>query len=416
MTTTMISKFEAARKRFQHSFKKGIIPVDGRQFIPDEIAVAMVQELIELGLPKDALIGVYDAFLILSTHLKEAGYTNIVLLENTHKNLTPSQQKYYDKVKTVCEKSGIKYYVPPMNNYNRCDMKFDAILANPPYQSSNGPGSQRGSGTNPLWWEITKISFNLLKENGILSFITPSNIVSGGDTFTKVFLGAERQHDLNMVDFNAANSFNVGIPICRWRATNKFTPDNNVIITDGRILDTTDTLKISADSKLDEILTTLFNSDVPKFNFNVENCYDYRPVAKLCKAQGLPEKYAKDLTLSQDDEHIYPINVNGKVKYSRVKWKNSGTWKVMLPQLQKPAQIVVDDVMVAAPSTFAMVVDSKEDGDKVKANLESPEYQWILEMTRVSGRITRIVSMFPNAPIEEVLTADQLSYIKSQLS
>ena len=83
---------------------------------------------------------------------------------------------------------------------------------------------------------------------------------------------------------------------------------------------------------------------------------------------------------------------------------------------QKPAQIVVDDVMVAAPSTFAMVVDSKEDGDKVKANLESPEYQWILEMTRVSGRITRIVSMFPNAPIEEVLTADQLSYIKSQLS
>ena len=130
----------------------------------------------------------------------------------------------------------------------------------------------------------------------------------------------------------------------------------------------------------------------------------------------MPEDYAKDLTTIQDDDHIYPINVNGKIKYSRVKWKNSGKWKVMLPQLQKPAQIVVDDVMVAAPSTFSMVVDSKEEGDKVKENLESPEYQWILEVIRVSGRITGIVSMFPNAPIDEVLTDDQISYIQSQFS
>jgi len=411
-----ISKYEAARINFRDRFSKGFKPTDSRQPIPDKLALQMVQELEDLDVPTDALIGVYDAFMILSTHLKEAGYTNLVLLENKHKNLTPFQKEYYNTVKQVCENSNIKYYVPPMNNYNRCNMKFDVIIGNPPYQSSNGPGSQRGSATNPLWWQITKTSLNLLKKNGILSFVTPTNIVNGGDIFTKVFLGADRQYDMNKVDFSAADSFDVGVPICRWISTNKFTPDNNVTINDGRILDTTKTLKISADSRIDDILTTLFNSDSPKFNFNVEKCYDYRPVAKLCKAQGLPEEYAKDLTTTHDDDHIYPINVNGKIKYSRVKWKNSGKWKVMLPQLQKPAQIVVDDVMVAAPSTFSMVVDSKEEGDKVKENLESPEYQWILEMIRVSGRITGIVSMFPNAPIDEVLTDDQLSYIQSQFS
>jgi len=130
MTSVAINPYQAARIKFRDSFKKGIKPVDGRQPIPDEVAVAMIQEL---DLPKDALIGVFDAFLILSTHLKEAGYTNIVLLENVHKDLTPLQEKYYDKVKTVCEKSDIKYYVPPMNNYNRCDMKFDVVIGNPPY-------------------------------------------------------------------------------------------------------------------------------------------------------------------------------------------------------------------------------------------------------------------------------------------
>ena len=133
MTVSLQSNpYLRARTKFRDDFyKKGIKPVDGRQPIPDEIALAMIQEL---DVDKDALIGVYDAFLILSTHLKEQGFTNIVVLENVHKNLTPSQEKYYDSVKSVCDNSGIKYYVPPMNNYNRCDMKFDVILGNPPYK------------------------------------------------------------------------------------------------------------------------------------------------------------------------------------------------------------------------------------------------------------------------------------------
>jgi len=153
---------------------------------------------------------------------------------------------------------------------------------------------------------------------------------------------------------------------------------------------------------------------VNKFNFNTEKRYDFQNVEKHLKKNAQPEDWAK-LVLTQDETFKYPVNVNGKIKYSRVKWKNSGTWRVFFPQLQKPTQITVDDVAEAAPSTFTMVVDSEEEGNRIKAILDDPRYQWVIEQTRVSGRVTAVISKLPNTPIEEVLSSDQLSYIESQL-
>ena len=409
------SKYEVARYSFRKNFSEGIKPVDGRQPIPDELALQMIQELEDLGVTKDSLIGVHDAFLILTTHLIEAGYRNIVVLESYHGSLTEAQEKYYNSIKSVCGNSGIKYYVPPSNNYSRCDMRFDVIIGNPPYQSSNGGGDKRGSGTNPLWWQITKTSLNLLKKDGILSFITPTNIVNGGDSFTKIFLGNERKYDLTKVDFTAADSFKVGIPICRWVASNKLTKDNNVVVTDGRILDTSDTFKISLNKTLDEILEKMFSYEGEKLVFNTENRYDFQNIQRYLEKQNLPKEWAKDLTVTPDDEHQYPVNINGKIKYSRIKWKNNGIWRVFYPQLQQPTKITVDNVAEAGPSTFTMVFDNEQDARRTCEYLTSPIYQWVIDQTRVSGRVTRIISSFPNAPIESVLSPEQISYIQSHL-
>ena len=150
------TKYDALREVFRKNFREGIKPVDGRQPIPDEVAITMIQEL---DVPKDSVIGVFDSFLILTTHLKEQGFTNIVVLESVHTGLTSLQEKYYNTVKNVCDNSdAITYYVPPMNNYNRCDMNFDVVIGNPPYSDRSSDSSNNKSLDSVFFSKAVEIS------------------------------------------------------------------------------------------------------------------------------------------------------------------------------------------------------------------------------------------------------------------
>jgi hypothetical protein len=199
MTATLTkqsSPQQKAREVFKQKFNEGIRPVDDRLPISDELAVAMIQEL---DIPKDALIGVIDAFLILSTHLKEAGYTNLVLLESSHQNLTSSQEKYYNSVRETCKNSGIEY----CNNWKECDMKFDVVIGNPPYQSGDKIG--RG-GSKKLWKEFLEIA---ISNSDYVSLIVPPTVLAPS-TFGDI------NKRVSLISFNINHHFpGVGSDFCR---------------------------------------------------------------------------------------------------------------------------------------------------------------------------------------------------------
>lgn len=413
MTAAMISKFEAARIKFRDSFSKGIKPVDVRQPIPDEIATAMIQEL---DVPKDALIGVFDAFLILSTHLKEKGFTNIVLLENDHRGLTSAQEQYYNKVKVVCENSGIKYYVPPMNNYNRCDMKFDVIIGNPPYQNDKESGNKRGSGYKALWYEFSKKSINMLKDGGIISFITPESAFSGSDKFTSLLSGKDTKVDLDYVEFNLKSQFKgIHQDICRWIARKSYTLGYLTEV-NGQRIDVKNVFKVYKDSTVQNIINTLTSYDGDKLSFSVSGQYNFAGVRSFLKKNGQDLELAKDFTDQPTDSHQYKLIDNGKVKYTSVKYGSDyNKPRVFVSRMKKPYVVNVDDAAYNTESTLVMYFDTIEEAQKVADILNSDIARKIIMIMFSNGRVSGgDISQLPSIPFEEVLTAEQLSYIQSQ--
>jgi site-specific DNA-methyltransferase (adenine-specific) len=57
------------------------------------------------------------------------------------------------------------------------NMKFDVVVGNPPFQSTDASGDRKSMSTN-LWSKFTLKAFDLVKENGVIAFITPASWAS----------------------------------------------------------------------------------------------------------------------------------------------------------------------------------------------------------------------------------------------
>ena len=352
-------------------------------------------------------------------HAKEPGAEVLEEIEkiNKYSRLTvvanlPGYLEFY-------KKKG--YNVTTLDEFLSIDeqtMNFDYVLVNPPFGNNKDHGTTSGSGNNALWWQITKKNLSLLKpKTGILDCISPSTMVNGADTFTERFIGKTRQYDLKSVDFTVNEQFKVGIPLCHWILNNTKTDNNKINVTGySEQLDSDNTYKIMRDEKINSIFNTLFASSHPKLNFNTKGQYHYDAIKRDLKKKGLPLEWATDLKEVSDEDYCYPVNINGTLKYSRTEGKMNGIWRVFYPQLQDPTAITVDNKAEAGASTFTMVCDSEESANLTKSYLETPVYRWLVDMTRASGRVSPMISSFPNAFVEDILNEDQLSFIHSHIN
>jgi hypothetical protein len=111
-------------------------------------------------------------------------------------------------------------------------MKFDAIVGNPPYQNINSE-----SDAGKLYIDITKKTLELLKDGGIISFLTPETIVRDGRNKFNI----KNISGLSYVNHNVNKYFNVGIKIISWMVNKSYNGNVSVVNKDG----TTDLREIS---------------------------------------------------------------------------------------------------------------------------------------------------------------------------
>ena len=400
MTATLSGPSIADRKqRIREMFK-----AESHRPVPEEL----IQKLI-FGINNESEVLLVVAGCVIALSLIEQGHNpdKIFVAED-------SEGEYTKLTERLSDIYGFHHIRINVNNIPPI-MKFDYIIGNPPYQDKK-EGSRSGSSDSPLWWQITEKSFDLLKENGTICFITPTGIVSGSDKFTSLFLGKNAKYDLQSVNFDANNYFNVGIEICSWIAK-KSKPSHSVAINDGRVIDSSCVNYISVDKNFDDIFKTLVNYTGERLSFNQSNRYDYNAVARELKKSNLPVEWAKELVEHQDDEHPYSVANNNKIKYSRVKWKDYGVWRVFVPQFSSDKDLTfwVDDKMAATGTTWTHRCNSKEEAEKILSYVNTPEYKWIINRLRVSSRITGKIRSLPANSLSKVLSQEQLNYIQSQL-
>ena len=140
-------------------------------------------------------------------------------------------------------------------------MKFDAILGNPPYQNINSE-----SDAGKLYIDITKKSLELLKDDGVISFLTPETIVRDGRNKFNI----KNISGLTYVNHNANEYFNVGIKIISWMVNKSYNGNVNVVNKDGTIdsreisnslMDKTELVGIQIFEKLKQQKSKLFVVD-----------------------------------------------------------------------------------------------------------------------------------------------------------
>lgn len=95
------------------------------------------------------------------------------------------------------------------------NMKFDCVVGNPPYQINSSNSNKRAE---KLWTKFIAKSNELLKENGILSFVTPTSWLSGSKNIRKGSYGVmELFLENNLVYIEKGFTFeNVSIDTHYW--------------------------------------------------------------------------------------------------------------------------------------------------------------------------------------------------------
>ena len=422
MTSTLSGASIADRKRqVRERFK-----IELHKPVPENLIPFFISSI-----NKESDVLLVDAGCVIALSLIEQGHNpdKIFVVENSggeYARLAEKLSEIYEfhHIKLSADK------IPPV-------MKFDYVLANPPFQSEKGGGSLRGSTSAALWFQIVCNSLQLLKSGGELKFITPTPLFSGGDVYRSLFVGSASKYDVVSVNFNTNFYFpKIGTEMCHWCIKNECTTDFLTTVDGIRQVNLKQSYFLTPHQKFDEIVHTLARVSEDKLNFNQNNSYDSRQVKSYLKKfnfdtsnryDNVPVKnfikrnnldVSEKCVVDADEVYKYPVNVNGKIKYGALEWKDVGIWRIFLPWMPPKGRAVyqISKEWSAAPSTLTMKFDNEDDCKSAYEILNTPEYLWIVSQTIKNGRVNpAIINLLPIAPVNEFLSEEQLNYIQSQL-
>jgi len=270
------------------------------------------------------------------------------------------------------------------------DIKFDAIIGNPPYAKILDNG-KRASKNHNLIKDFIELALNLLNSNGYLAYITPDNWMSISDRNTLITRITELQ--IIHLDIHSAKKYfpKVGSSFTYYVIQNNpFYKDINISgVYNGEYYNS------QVKSEVKHYIPLFYNKIVQSI---LSKTIDKDNTKFIIKSSSDLHRYTKKNLISntQDDEFRFKlIHTPTQICYANRPHKFQSNWKVFIPTTTYYSKMFIDECGMTQSILF-LICSSKNEAVKLKNILLHPLFQFIISITRYGNfNNQRIIQKLP---------------------
>ena len=309
-------------------------------------------------------------------------------------------------------------------------MKFDVIIGNPPYQENDNRGDRKQLSHN-LYSKISILSFNLIKDKGIISFIVPISWMSSSsekgskkikDKFKLLF----KKYNVlylninNMKGFDKIGSlfsyFVIKKENFNFNKTNVNCNYKNNIYKSNIIMGNREWFPILLSNTTISILDKTCWANNEKFD--IQNSNFYHPIV-------VNGRKDRKLSNTKSDECVYKLyHTNAKFKYGNIPHENQFRKKILFSKSGYIKPFYDKGLYGTTDAAFWIYVASKKEALNIINILTSKLYTFILTVSKWSGfNMPEVVYSLPylnsnkfwtNSDIYKYfnLTQEEINYIE----
>jgi len=272
-------------------------------------------------------------------------------------------------------------------------MKFDLEINNPPFQDTDN----RGKTQHKLWIDFIFHSFDILKEGGILAYVTPDSFSSPSSKVLRMM----KEYTTKVVSFDSKKYFqeegnDPGSTFAHYII--EFTKNNNEIT---QVIQNSETYDINLNEFLylpnDFCRESAVIHNMVMFTDSVKQ--DVRHDYVTCHNVNLKKNGVNShVQKNQTDDCIYPLlHTNKQIWYSSIRQDFADLPKVMWSRSGYTKPFYDNGVLGCTDMCYYILVDSEYDGLALAHNLNSKLFKYIFKTAKWSGFGNEIV--FKNLPL-----------------
>ena len=292
-------------------------------------------------------------------------------------------------LKKIFDYDGLNIYTEDFLKFET-DIKFDLIVANPPYAKLDANGKRTAKNHNLIGLFINK-SLELLKERGLLLYITPDNWMSYADRNTLIIRLTNLQ--ILYINIHTAKKYfpKVGSSFVWYLIEN--TPSYKDIIVEGKWKG--ELYKSSVKSEERRYIPLYYNKMIQNI---LRKTLDNTTLKKFgVETTSYLHKYTKKQFISKERDDVYKyklIHTPKQVVWSSKPHKFQDGWKVFISTTSYYGTFV-DNCGMTQSIAFIRCKDEDE-AKKINKVLKHPLYKFVNDICRYGNfNNIRILQSFP---------------------